>query len=99
VPHCTQINFCIAKKVIDPADVTILKECGTIDGFSKYRLAIIAARCLCNCERQWPDWAATGETSVIQGTLADEFIGVDPKGKPTPGCSATGNGKLSLRKI
>jgi len=69
------------------------------DRLSKYRLAIIAALCACNCEGYWAESVATGETSVIQRTLADDFIGVHPKGKPIAGCSATGNGKLSLRKI
>ena len=56
---------------------------------------IIAALCLSNCspqdhreaeryildsERQWAESVATGDTSAIERILADDFIGVDPKG-------------------
>jgi ketosteroid isomerase-like protein len=53
--------------------------------------------CLCNCsmqkdqketeryilesERQWAESVATGDTSAIERILADDFIGVDPKGR------------------
>src|ERR1051325_2788269 len=59
-------------------------------------LAIVAALGLCECskqkdqketeryilesERQWAESVATGDTSAIERTLADDFIGVDPKG-------------------
>src|ERR1044071_4675356 len=59
-------------------------------------LAILAILCLCDCslqkdqketeryilesERQWAESVATGDTSAIERTLADDFIGVDPKG-------------------
>ena len=52
--------------------------------------------CLCDCsdqktnketeryiidsERQWAESVATGDTSAIERILADDFIGVDPKG-------------------
>jgi len=32
-------------------------------------------------ERQWADSVATGDTSMIERILADDFIGVDPKGE------------------
>jgi hypothetical protein len=56
---------------------------------------IIAVLCLSNCspqdhreaeryildsERQWAESVATGDTSTIERILADDFIGVDPKG-------------------
>src|SRR5690242_6681382 len=56
---------------------------------------IIAVLCLSNCspqdhreaeryvldsERQWAESVATGDTSAIERILADDFIGVDPKG-------------------
>jgi ketosteroid isomerase-like protein len=56
---------------------------------------IIAVLCLSNCspqdhreaeryildsERQWAESVATGDTSAIERMLADDFIGVDPKG-------------------
>lgn len=58
--------------------------------------AMLGTLCLCNCsmqkdqkemeryilesERQWAESVATGDTSAIQRILADDFIGVDPKG-------------------
>ena len=60
-------------------------------------LAILAMFCLCDCsgqkdqkgteryivesERQWAESVATGDTSAIERILADDFIGVDPKGR------------------
>jgi hypothetical protein len=32
-------------------------------------------------ERQWAESVATGDTSTIERVLADDFIGVDPKGE------------------
>jgi len=62
----------------------------------KRALPILAALCLCHCsahkeqkeveryilesERQWAESVATGDTSAIERILADDFIGVDPKG-------------------
>ena len=59
-------------------------------------LAILGMVCLCDCsarkdqqeteryilesERQWAESVATGDTSAIERILADDFIGVDPKG-------------------
>jgi ketosteroid isomerase-like protein len=61
-----------------------------------WTLPIIGLLCLCNCsvqkdqketerylldsERQWAESVATGDTSVIQRILADDFVGIDPKG-------------------
>lgn len=60
-------------------------------------LAILAILCLCDCsvqknqketeryilqsERQWAESVATGDTSAIERILADDFVGVDPKGR------------------
>src|SRR6266487_1736454 len=60
-------------------------------------LAILCMLCLCDCsgdkdqketeryilesERQWAESVATGDTSAIERILADDFIGVDPKGR------------------
>jgi len=60
-------------------------------------LAIFGMLCLCSCsmqkdqketeryilesERQWAESVATGDTSAIERILADDFIGVDPKGR------------------
>jgi ketosteroid isomerase-like protein len=59
-------------------------------------LGILGVFCLCQCsaqkdqkkteryilqsERQWAESVATGDTSAIERILADDFIGVDPKG-------------------
>jgi ketosteroid isomerase-like protein len=59
-------------------------------------LAILGMVCFCDCsvqkdqkemeryilesERQWAESVATGDTSAIERILADDFIGVDPKG-------------------
>src|SRR6516162_9045589 len=59
-------------------------------------LILLAMFCLCHCseqkdqkdteryivesERQWAESVATGDTSAIERILADDFIGVDPKG-------------------
>jgi hypothetical protein len=66
------------------------------DRLLKHALSIVAALCLCHCnapkdqkkierdilesERQWAESVATGDTSAIERILADDFIGVDPKG-------------------
>jgi hypothetical protein len=63
----------------------------------KRTLPIVAVLCLCHCsgqknqkeveryilesERQWAESVATGDTSAIERILADDFIGVDPKGR------------------
>ena len=60
-------------------------------------LPIVAVFCLCHCsvqkdhketeryildsERQWAESVATGDTSAIERILADDFIGIDPKGR------------------
>src|SRR5262245_19670947 len=62
-----------------------------------HALAILCMLCLCDCgmqenrketeryiidsERQWAESVATGDTSAIERILADDFIGVDPKGR------------------
>ena len=60
-------------------------------------LALVVVVCLCDCgaqrnrkeaeryiidsEHQWAESVATGDTSAIERILADDFIGVDPKGR------------------
>ena len=67
------------------------------DRLLKCILPIVAVFCLCHCsvqkdhketeryildsERQWAESVATGDTSAIERILADDFIGVDPKGR------------------
>ena len=66
------------------------------DRLLRHALPILASPCLCNCnahndqkeieryilesERQWAESVATGDTSAIERILADDFVGVDPKG-------------------
>jgi ketosteroid isomerase-like protein len=40
-----------------------------------------AERYITESERQWAESVATGDTTAIQRILADDFIGVDPKGR------------------
>jgi ketosteroid isomerase-like protein len=67
------------------------------DCLLKRTLPIVAVFCLCHCsaqedeketeryildsERQWAESVATGDISAIKRILADDFIGVDPKGR------------------
>ena len=67
------------------------------DRLLKCTLPIVAVFCICHCsvqkdhketeryildsERQWAESVATGDTSAIERILADDFIGVDPKGR------------------
>jgi ketosteroid isomerase-like protein len=66
------------------------------DRLLKCILPIVAVFCLCHCsvqkdhketeryildsERQWAESVATGDTAAIERILAEDFIGVDPKG-------------------
>jgi len=66
------------------------------DRLLKCIVPIVAVFCLCHCseqkdqrdteryivesERQWAESVATGDTSAIERILADDFVGVDPKG-------------------
>ncbi len=59
-------------------------------------LIVVGVLCLCQCsatkdqkeaeryilesERQWAESVATGDASAIELILADDFVGVDPKG-------------------
>lgn len=38
-------------------------------------------RYIIESERQWAESVATGDTSTIERILADDFVGVDPKGR------------------
>jgi hypothetical protein len=40
-----------------------------------------AERYIIESERQWAESVATGDASVVERTLADDFVGVDPKGR------------------
>lgn len=63
----------------------------------KLVLPFLGVLCLCNCsvqkdqkesesyilnsERQWAESVATGDTSAVERILANDFVGVDPKGR------------------
>ena len=40
-----------------------------------------AERYIVESERQWAESVANGDTTVIQGILADDFVGVDPNAR------------------
>jgi ketosteroid isomerase-like protein len=40
-----------------------------------------AERYIVESERQWAESVATGDTSAVQRIIADDFVGVDPKGR------------------
>jgi ketosteroid isomerase-like protein len=40
-----------------------------------------AERYIIESERQWAESVASGDTTAIQRILADDFVGVDPKGR------------------
>ena len=40
-----------------------------------------AQRYIVESERQWAESVATGDTSTVERILADDFVGVDPKGR------------------
>src|SRR5436190_23207312 len=40
-----------------------------------------AERYIIESERQWAESVATGDTSTVERILADDFVGVDPKGR------------------
>ena len=40
-----------------------------------------AERYIVESERQWAESVATGDTSIVERILANDFLGVDPKGR------------------
>jgi ketosteroid isomerase-like protein len=40
-----------------------------------------AERYIVESERQWAESVATGDTSAVQRIIADDFVGVEPKGR------------------
>jgi len=55
--------------------VLCLSECSEQEGQKE------SERYILDSERQWAESVATGDTSAIDRILADDFIGVDPKGR------------------
>ncbi len=66
-------------------------------GIPAYTLLCVLCCALCHCtqhydqkeaeryiiesERQWAESVASGDTTAVQRILADDFVGVDPKGR------------------
>ena len=40
-----------------------------------------AERYIIESERAWAESVATGDSSVVERILADDFVGIDPKGR------------------
>jgi hypothetical protein len=60
------------------ACVTI--ACLTVCACTHRRDTRYAERYIIESEHQWAESVATGDSSVVERILADDFIGVDPKG-------------------
>jgi len=54
--------------------------CLAVCGCTQQRDMRDAERYIIESEHQWAESVATGDSSVVERILADDFIGVDPKG-------------------
>jgi ketosteroid isomerase-like protein len=61
---------------------TITIVCFAACGCTQQQDTRDAERYIIESERQWAESVATGDSSVVDRILADDFIGVDPKGRP-----------------
>src|SRR4029077_5927793 len=61
------------------ASITI--ACLAVCGCTQQRDTRDAERFIIESEHQWAESVATGDSSVVERILADDFIGVDPKGR------------------
>ena len=61
------------------ASITI--ACLAVCGCTQQRDTPDAERYIIESEHQWAESVATGDSSVVERILADDFIGVDPKGR------------------
>src|SRR5262249_23741385 len=55
--------------------------CLAASGCSQQKDTRTAERYIIESERQWAESVATGDASVVERILADDFVGVDPKGR------------------
>jgi hypothetical protein len=55
--------------------------CLAVCGCTRQRDTPDAERYIIESEHQWAESVATGDSSVVERILADDFIGVDPKGR------------------
>jgi ketosteroid isomerase-like protein len=61
--------------------VTIIILCVVVCACARQRDQSEAERYIIESERQWAESVATGDASVVERILADDFVGVDPKGR------------------
>jgi hypothetical protein len=61
--------------------VTITILCVVACACMRQRDQSDAERYIIESERQWAESVATGDASVVERILADDFVGVDPKGR------------------
>ena len=61
--------------------VTITILCVVACGCMRQRDQSEVERYIIESERQWAESVATGDASVVERILADDFVGVDPKGR------------------
>jgi len=60
---------------------TIILACFIASGCTREGERREVEHYIIECERQWAESVATGDTSALERILADDFIGVDPKGR------------------
>src|SRR5262245_50556281 len=61
--------------------VTITILCVVACACGRQRDQSEAERYIIKSEQQWAESVATGDASVVERILADDFVGVDPKGR------------------
>lgn len=61
---------------ISSASTTAPPECTAVGDHDPQVLTFI-----CDAERMWAESVATGDSGAVEKILADDFVGVDPKGK------------------
>jgi Domain of unknown function (DUF4440) len=59
------------------ASLAFLAVCGCTRKYDEKEVQ----RYIVESERQWAESVATGDTSTVERILADDFVGVDPKGR------------------
>jgi ketosteroid isomerase-like protein len=57
--------------------IVCLARCGCTQQYNERE----AERYIIESERQWAESVATGDTSAVERILADDFVGMDPKGR------------------
>jgi ketosteroid isomerase-like protein len=68
------MNYCLVRGTVPVLAVFCLCDCNLQNNQKQ------AERYILDGERQWAESVATGDTSAVERILAEDFIGVDPKG-------------------